>query len=117
MCVSVSVCLSVCAEIDGGEGPLISGMRDRYELNAELNVNCTAPAIETNSGHPLAQQLSWQFNKRPVRLDFSLFIFILPRFILCISVCLLFIYCYFFPPSLPALISSRLAGIETIGQE
>jgi len=54
-------------KIDGEEGPLISGMRDRYELNAELNVNCTAPTIKTNAGHPLAQQLSWQFNKRPVQ--------------------------------------------------
>lgn len=73
MWVSASVCVSLCVEIDGEEGPLISGMRDRYELNTELNVNCTAPTIKTNAGQPLAQQLNWQFNKRPVRLLFIYF--------------------------------------------
>jgi hypothetical protein len=47
------------------DGPLINGLRDQYELNEQLNVNCTSPSITPSIGsHQI--KLSWQLNHQTV---------------------------------------------------
>lgn len=45
------------------DGPLINGLRDQYELNEQLNVNCTSPSITPNIGTHQTK-LSWQLNRQ-----------------------------------------------------
>ena len=52
------------------DGPFITGMRDRYELDEVLDADCTAPTLQT--GHPadspwsLVHRLTWYFNEAQV---------------------------------------------------
>ncbi|XP_046635766.1 uncharacterized protein LOC124314604 [Daphnia pulicaria] len=47
------------------DGPLINGLRDQYELNEQLNVNCTSPSITPSIGSHQTK-LSWQLNRQTV---------------------------------------------------
>lgn len=47
------------------DGPLISGARERYELNEQLDVNCTAPRIRPDTV-AAAHRLTWQLNNQTV---------------------------------------------------
>jgi hypothetical protein len=56
---------SLYAEVSE-DGPLINGLRDQYELNEQLNVNCTSPSITPSIGSHQTK-LSWQLNRQTVR--------------------------------------------------
>ena len=58
------LCLVVRVEISD-DGPMISGARKRYELNEQLDVNCTAPRIRPDT-LAAAHRLTWHLNNQTV---------------------------------------------------
>ena len=60
------------------DGPLISGLRDQYELNEQLDVNCTSPSITPPNIGTHQARLVWRLNSQTVGYhpDFFLRLFI-----------------------------------------
>ena len=58
------LCLVAPAEVSD-DGPLISGARERYELNEQLDVNCTAPLIRPQTV-AASHRLTWLLNNQTV---------------------------------------------------
>lgn len=59
------------------DGPLISGLRDQYELNEQLDVNCTSPSITPPNIGTHQARLVWRLNSQTVGyqtlLDYSIY--------------------------------------------
>lgn len=73
----VPICLSVAVTIArvttwhsfaelSGVGPFINGLRERYELNEQLDVNCTSPSVSPSNINGYQPRLGWQLNDESV---------------------------------------------------